>query len=312
MDYNYNYCIISQNKMYDEIHELLVDDDLHVGNESEDREIENIIFKYISNLKCIEFSKTYTNNVDNTNGKNSIFLDDIMFSIYDNTNTDININTNNNNKPIDANTITIYANENITYEIVYIEHKNENKNNECLNHFASISNMNLLPMYRTIALIKTDYSSGINKNCIITKNDIYKIIMHNFYHVGVMVDIDGDNIIEITYSSEYPYKKIGNNFMKYDVVNIFGMNFIVYYDENKNKNKNENASIFCNKDIYCRIFISLLSYEKSKKIWDVSKCLITKIIEIKKNNELFNKINDEIIKLPCENYLSLIAKYIFV
>ena len=289
---SFNYCFIDKNKMYEDIYDILELNDLHMGNVEEDTKIFSEIMNYIDNEIVnghISFSETFSDR--------DKFLDTIIETIAIDGSTGT----------VKADTITIFSDENETYELMYAEHPTKDELHEKLNQFATMTNCNLTPIYGKCIIVKTIHSNNIVKNTIMTKNDLHKVLLTNFYHKGIM--LDGENMTELTYADSMPYKVIGNTFTNYDIVDIFGFKFICYNDNSPNNKENKIASTLLDKPITNRVFIALLSFIKNKKIWNVSINLIKKILEIKSNNEIFKKINNEIFNSPNENYFLILSKY---
>jgi hypothetical protein len=284
----FNYCVIGINKMYEEIYDLLDDNDLHMGIEDENDEIFRQIHKFIEKYS-IFWSETYTDK--------NIMFDDVIHSIA----------KDDSKNKVNANTIILCSNEKYTYEMIYTEYTDNDQNDDNLNHFASFSNLNLTPISGKCAIIKTKHMKNVISNELINSQDIYDIVINNFYHTGVM--IDGDNLLEIQYSGEHPFSKIGNNFQNYTTHDMFGFRFICYFDNVENNKENKISEIMCNKQIKTRTFVCLLGFEKNKKMWNVSNKLINEIVKIKSNEITSEKLNNDVMNSPNENYFLILSKY---
>ncbi len=288
----FNYCIISENKIYTELYDLIENDDLHMGKETDDGIIYTKIKQFIeSETSCpyFKFSEPYTCDKDVSN--------DIIKLISKNGTID-NVSTE---------ITTLFSNEDTTYELIYINYINNGQTDDDVNQFASLTNMNLIPIYKKCAITKVSHINNNINNVMISTEDMLNILINNFYHTGVM--IDGDKLTEINFCGQMPHTKIGNNFQTHEILNILGFSFICYHENCKNNNDNKISTIFCGKNITNRIFVTLLSYEKNKKTWNVTSSLINKIIKIKSDETLLNIFNNNISDLPYDNYFATMSKY---
>lgn len=286
---SFNYCIIPKNNIYEEFHDLLEDNGLYMGSQDDDYEITYKIKKNIKDCSYISYSEKYDDKEKMLDSIiHSIAIDDSMNKVY-------------------ADTVLLFSNEDVTYELMHVQHNKKDEIDVNLNHFATMSNCDMQPIYGKCAIIKTKHMKDKCANDIITTDDVYDIAISNFYHKGIM--IDGEEMTEIEYASDNPLKKIGNNFQNNEIINIFGFNFICYYDNCENNKDNNISSKFCGKLIKKRMFVALLSFMRNKKIWNVTKSLIKKIYDIRLNEQLCNKINNEVANSPNENYFVILSKY---
>ena len=293
---NQNYCLINKNKIYCEIYDELLDEELSMNNIEHNNKIKTYIEKKIINSDYINLSETFvhadpqndinTNINTNTNtNTNSDIISDLIISITS------KINNNN----LQGNTVLLFADSDNMYELFHMEDltKSQPLSDDDLNEFASISNIHLLPIYWGCGIFKTSYSNGTLQGTMVKKQDIAKIFIQNYYHNGVMVGLTGE-LIDLEFTGEDPFKVIGNNFTRSDVTNIMGFNMIPYIETNGEKKLNEFGSKILGKEVYGRIFITILCPTTNKKYWNISSKTILDMLKILDNSQLFDLINKEL------------------
>ena len=273
---NQNYCFVDKNKIYAEIYDELLDEELSMNNKEHNYKIQNYIEKKIIKNNYINFSETFTNN------------DEIISDLI------IKITSNISNDNLQGNTVLLYANENEMYELFHMEDltKPHHDDND-LNEFASISNIHLLPIYWGCGIFKSTYLNGVIKGEIIKKEDIAKIFIQNYYHLGVMIGTNNE-LLEIEFTGEDPFKIIGNNFVQSKIIDVIGFNIISYIEkENINNEYNDLGTKLLGKEIKGRIFIALLCPRTNKKFWNINIKIINNILLILNNKEMTNSIDKE-------------------
>jgi len=267
-----NYCFINKNKIYAEIYDELLEEELSMNNKEHNDKIKNYIEKKIINYD-INLSDFFTN------------TEDIISDLIE------KITLTANNKNLQGNTVLLYANENEMYELFHMEDLRKTYSDDELNELASITNIHLLPIYWGCGVFKTNYSKGILKGDEIKKIDLAKIFIQNYYHIGIIINLD-NKMQEIEFTGEDPFKIIGNNFIQSNVVNIMGFNFCPYIE--KSNIVNNLASKLLGIEIKGRVFISLLCPTTNKKFWNINISTINNIIKILENKNLNELINKEI------------------
>ncbi len=283
-----NYCIIKKNKIYEELYDMVEQEELSMNNPNHEDKIKYLIEKTISNNKEIEFY--YKDNID----INNLFED--LLEILLNHDTQINSQ---------GNTLLLYADLDEMYELVYIEQDNY-FDDSFLNQFASISNSELKTIYNSCGIIKTVYKNNKIKNELITLKDINNLLYYNFYHIGLMVD-DQNNMKELVFSGDMPYNFIGSNFKLVGSFERVGLH-IVIFKEDGNK-KNEMVSKLCEMEIYGRAYITLLNPPNNKKFGNFTKDLFNLLIKLMNNKNTINDIEKEILDDKLINPYLIIKKY---
>jgi hypothetical protein len=268
-----NYCLIEKNKIYGEIYDNLLDEDLSMFNKDHSDSIKYLIEKLIKNSKYISLSE----NIENR--------DDVMPDLIEKITSTIQ------NENLQGNTILLYATINEMYELFHMDDLTSKISEDELNEFGVMSNIHLMPVYWSCGILKSTYYSDKIILSEINKKDIINIIIKNYYHIGVLIDTN-DNLLEIEFTDEEPLRVIGTNFKRLSVYNIIGFNFVVYIDDSAVINKK--ASIILNKEIKGRMFLSLLCPSTQKKLWDIDTKTIENIITVLSNKELNIKIEKEL------------------
>jgi len=255
-----NYSIISPNKLHEEIAELLEDKNLKMINLDNKDLITYHIEMYIKNSNYINYSNTFDD-------PDKLF-DDICKNLLDTNKEELN-------------TIFIYSNEEFVYEMVYFEYvDNKEYDEDDFNQFASISNIQLLPIYHKCAIMKTNIKNGIK--CIdINYKDLAFIVIQNFYNIGLMVNETNEK--EITFTTEHPFNVIGNTFIQTKTITIYNLYFMLYEEKCQSLVVNKKISKFFGEEIKGRCFLIMLSPIYFKKIWDLNKNIFNLIV-----NNLYN------------------------
>ncbi len=271
---NQNYCWVDINKIYMEIYDELLDEDLSMNNKDHNDKIKYYLEKKISNSNYIELSETFSSNND--------IISDLI----------LKITTKVPNDNLQGNTVLMFAGPNEMYELFHMEDLTKPKHpDDELNELASISNIHLLPIYWGCGIFKTVYNGNVLKGSIVTKKDLAKIFIQNYYHIGVMVGTDG-SFLEIEFTGEDPYKVIGNNFIQSQVTNIIGFNVIPWIESTNDHN--DNGSKLLGKNVNGRLFLSLLCPTTNKKFWNINVETIKNILTILNNEQLFKLVDKEL------------------
>lgn len=273
-----NYCYVGKNKIYAEIYDELLEEELSMFKQEHQHTIKDYIKKKINNEKYIGISDTYDMSIGNV-GSDDIISDLILKITKDAGTTDLQ-----------GNTILMFANPNEMYEIFHMENLVKSFSDLELNEFGSISNIQMEPIYWGCGIFKTTYDKGELKGSIITKNDVANLFVQNYYHMGVMIGCDPNNYTEIDFSGEDPYKVIGQNFIQSNVTDVIGFNLMPFVEKDS-KEQNLQASKLFGREIKGRVFVTLLCPQTQKKYWNITMCTIKDIVKILSNNELATRIN---------------------
>lgn len=284
-----NYCIINKNEIYGELHDLVEKEELTMVNPNHEEKIKYLIGDVVKNNKNIEFIDKESNNIND-------FIGEVLELLI----------SKNPQEESQGNTMIVYSDINEMIEVIFIE-KDENFEDCELNEFASISNYDLQPIYNCCALFKTNYKDNKVKNKLITIKDIEKIMYNNFYHIGLLVDCEG-NTKEIVFSGDIPYNFIGSSFKLNENFERLGLHLAIFVEDG---NKiNEIATKICGAETKGRVFITLLNPPFNKKFGNFTKELLDIILKILNNSENVKKIEKEVMDDKMDNAFMIINKYL--
>lgn len=272
-----NYCELKRNKIYAEVYDELLDEELNMNNPSHNDKIKYWMEKKLKSSDFIQISNTFENKQD--------LIEDLILKIDADSN---------NNPNIQGNTLMMYADDNSMYELFYMEDLTKKIPETELNEFGSITNIFLQPVCWTCGIFKSSYGNdGSIYSDIITKSDVIKLYIQNYYHKGVMLNPDG-SMTEIEFTGENPFNTIGNNFTQSNTLDLFGFNLIPWVENSSSTQLNVCASKIMGSEIYSRVFISIVCPNTNKKFWDITPTTINNILKIIDNKEIQNKIQQEI------------------
>ena len=273
-----NYCELKRNKIYAEVYDELLDEELNMNNPAHNDKIKYWMEKKLKSSNFIQISNTFENKQD--------LIEDLILKI------DLDSN---NNPNIQGNTLMMYADDNSMYELFYMEDLTKKIPENELNEFGSITNIFLQPVCWTCGIFKTSYGNdGSIYADTITKTDVIKLYIQNYYHKGVMLNPDG-SMTEIEFTGENPFNTIGNNFTQSNTLDLFGFNLIPWVEKTNSETQlNEKASKIMGSEIYSRVFVSIVCPNTNKKFWDITPTTINNILKIIDNKEIQSKIQQEI------------------
>ena len=272
-----NYCELRKNKIYAEVYDELLDEELNMNNPSHNDKIKYWMEKKLKSSNFIQISNTFENKHD--------LIEDLILKIDDDAN---------NNSNIQGNTLMMYADDNSMYELFYMEDLTKKIPESELNEFGSITNIFLQPVCWTCGIFKSSYGNDGNiYSDTITKSDVIKLYIQNYYHKGVMLNPDG-SMTEIEFTGENPFNIIGNNFTQSNTLDLFSFNLIPWIENLSSTQLNENASKIIGNEIYSRVFFTIVCPNTNKKFWDITPTTIVNIIKIIDNKEIQTKIQHEI------------------
>ena len=283
-----NYCVINKNEIYGELHDLVEKDELTMVNPNHEEKIKYLIGDVVKNNKNIEFIDKESNNIND-------FIGEVL---------ELLISKNPQEDDSQGNTMVVYSDINEMIEVLFIE-KDENFEDCELNEFASISNYDLQPIYNCCALFKTNYKDNKIKNKLITLKDIEKIMYNNFYHVGLLIDCDG-NTKEIIFSGDIPHNFIGSSFKLGENFERLGLHLALFVEEGNRVN--EIATRLCGAETKGRVYITLLNPPFNKKFGNFTKELLDIILKILNNSENVKKIEKEVMDDKMDNAFIIINK----
>jgi hypothetical protein len=287
-----NFSLIKKNNFYGEIQDMLDDEEISMNNKNHNSTVMGKLETMIKKAKFIKISDS----VDNSKK----LLEEIMIAITDE----------NKENTMQGNTIFLYANENYSFQMIYLEDLTKEIGIDKMNEFATITNIELEPIYNDCAIIKIGYSDGKPENQILNINDICEIIINSFYHTGILIEEDG-TMIDIIFSGDNPNKVLGGNFIRDNCYEILGLTIVPYIE--KSDNINTTATKFMNMEIKGRVFITILCPISNKRFWSINKIIVNDVITIFQDNE---KVNNIYIDIEKENKIInpffLIKKYCII
>jgi hypothetical protein len=296
----YNYCLIKKNKLYEELYEILEEDELVMDNYNHSETIKYKIKKLVTSYlnDKIKLSNGYTTNEES--------FENLMLEITQN--TDDNLDDN-----LQGNTLLTYADENSMYEIVFMEDLITEKTETELNQIASISNIELAPIYGNIAIVKTCYEKGKMVSGTIYEEDIVNLIINNFYHKGVMINTDGTTK-EIEFTGDNPNLIIGGNFKQTKPLQLFGLTLVGYNEQGTELN--EKATKIFGDEIKGRFYITTLCPITNKRFWGLTNEILQNLLKLinylngnSEEKEKINKMDKELEDNKLMNPFFLIKKY---
>ena len=276
-----NYILVKTNKIYEELYDLMDEKELSMNNPDHFEMVKFHMEKYINKINYIKTSEKFETPEDRINNIMEYFSTEDV-------------------EHMQGNTLLLYSDDEYMYEVLFLENRKD-QSDENINDFASITNIELHPIYGDCAIIKTGINGKILVNETIERKDLFKIIYNNFFHTGVMVNSNED-IKELTYSGDMPSTIIGNTFGNYEMNEIFGLQFVIYKETNSHKLKNELISKLCKKDIFGRVFVCLLTPIFFKKMCNnklsIMKAITTLLEDNDKTNNIQKELDDDRLKNP--------------
>lgn len=285
---NQNYCEIKKNKIYAEVYDELLDEELSMYNSEHNTKIKLWIEKKILSSPYIKLSEIFTNKED--------IISDIIFKIT----------TDESNDNLQGNTLIMFADDDEMYELFYMEDLTKKHQDIDLNEFGSITNIHLQPVYWGCGIFKTSYSDGNIQGVSINMQDVSNLFVQNYYHMGVMIDVDG-SLTQIEFTGEDPFKVIGTNFTQECIYGVNDFNIVPYIEKSNDKSNdktndktksNEKASCLFGKEIYGRTFVTLLCPTTNRKFWNIKTTTINNLLKVLENSDITN--NKEL--LPDDMY----------
>lgn len=265
-----NYIYVNKNKIYGEIYDELLDEELSMYNNEHNDKIKYYIQNKIKKEKYIEVSEKFNSNDD--------IISDLIIKIT----SDIN------NNNLQGNTILMFADNDCMYELFHMEDLTKKQEDIELNEFGSISNIHMTPIYWGFGIFKSTYKNGILETSIIDLDDLSNIFIQNYYHQGIMIGVN-DELTEIEFTGEDPFRVIGNNFTLSNVTDVLSFNILPYIESNGTIINNI-GSLLLGREIKGRVFISLLCPTTRKKYWNIDVITIKNIINILRNKNLTDLI----------------------
>jgi hypothetical protein len=276
---DFNYCFVSKNKIYDEIREMIEDEELSMSKFDDTDEIIYQIKKIVLGAKYLKIK--YSEEPDSKK-----LLEQIMMDI-----TEENQST-----EMQGNTLLVYCNDNYYFEVIYLENMvNLERDISEINELATISNIETEPILKDCAIIKTGYADGKPVCKEITREDIFEIVVNNFYHTGLLINEDG-TMKEIKYSGDNPLLIMGNTFTKGQIGDVLGITMLPWV-EVKGTKENIVASKILGMGVKGRVFLMTFCPITNKKHWNFTQQIAEDILKILADPEKTKQIYAEIEKL---------------
>ncbi len=290
---DFNYCFVRKNKIYDEIREMIEEEELSMSKFDDTDEI-------IYQIKRIVLGANYLKIKYSEEPDSNKLLEQIMMDI-----------TEENQLPeMQGNTLLVHANDNYYYEVIYLENMvNLDRDIADINELATISNIETEPILKDCAIIKTGYLDGKPVCKEITREDIFEIVVNNFYHTGLLINEDG-SMKEIKYSGDNPLLIIGNTFVKGEIGDVLGITMLPWI-EPKGTKENKVASKILGMEVKGRVFIMTFCPITNKKNWNFTQQIAEDVLKILDNPEKTKQIYAEIEKANKNfNPFYLIKKFV--
>lgn len=294
---SHNYCLVKKNKLYEDLYEILEESELIMDNPNHKSSI-----KY----KIKTLVKSYFNNkisISNTFSTSNESLEDLM----------VEITGNSEDESLQGNTLLMFANNESMYEVVFMEQLGITKSDSDLNQLASISNIELAPIYGNVSIVKSSYVGGKLTNGLVTEDDIINLVTNNFYHGGVMINSDGTTL-ELEFSGDNPNIMIGGNFKQLPPVQMFGLTLVGYNEEGTELNKL--ASELYGKEIKGRLYVATLCPITNNRFCGITLDIVQNLIKLirfsegsPEEKEVIDKINKELEDDKLKNPFFLLKKY---
>ena len=277
-----NYCELKKNTIYAEMYDELLDEELNMNKSEHNDKIKTYLEKKINTSDFIKISDKFSDS--------NIMMEDLILKIESDAP----------NFKLQGNTLLMYADYSSMYELFYMEDLTQSISSiqsSCLNEFGSLSNIFLQPVCWTCGIFKSSYGSdGKIYSDNITKSDVSKLFISNFYHNGVIINQDG-SMLELEFTGEDPYKIIGTNYTQSNTIDLFGFNIVPWVEKIQNPNDtqfNLSASKILGSKTFGRVFFAIVCPNTNKKFWDIKIKTIEDILFVIDNKDIQDKISKEV------------------
>lgn len=272
---NQNFCIIKANKLYQEIYDEITDEELNANKPEYFSQVKRIIENKIMTSNKISLCENYSSN--------ETFINDILENIIHDFE----------NKNLQGDTLLVFCDDTCTYDMIVIQDLSTNQfDNNDLNEFASLVNIEFLPVYWNVAIIKTSYINNEPRLTIINKKDIGNIFINLIYHTGVVIDVDG-TITDIEFTGDDPFLIIGPNFEHFNSFEIVGFTMFPFVEKTKSNKLNEIASKLMGQQIYSRVCFVLLCPTTNKRYFNLTSNTIKNILSVIDDKTIVKNIESD-------------------
>ncbi len=287
---NFNYCLVQTNKIYEQIQDMLDMEEISMNNPNDTSKVIYHLEKIVRNSKFISIKPVLETK--------ELLLEDLFVNITEKVKDQ---------DGFQGNTLMLSANTSHSFEIIYLEDLRKKQTDDKLNELATISNLDMEPIYNDCGIVKVSYETGTHVHKKITLEDICSIVVNCFYHKGVMVSEDG-SMLELDFSGDKPDLTIGNRFKMATPFIIAGLQLVPYIEESQKVNPK--ASELTGVEIKGRVFFAVLSPMGGKKFWNMEIPTINMLLSLVKDKSKLEKIDQELDeKDKSINPFFLVKKY---
>jgi hypothetical protein len=300
---SFSYCLVKKNNLYQTLYAYIEKQKLNMYNPKHYDLIKDYIKRFLDETDYITISDKF--------GASDSLFENLLDSII--TDNNMTLKSYDEDKSIcvnnQGNTLLAYGDSKKAYEIVYNEFfndKNAEKLLEVANEFASITNVELAPIYGSCGILKTVYNSKLQLSSI-TKTDIYELLINIFYHNGVLINTDG-TMTDLVFSGEDPCYMIGSSFKMTDTIQLLGLTWAIFVEKDS-KIDNTIVSEFMSKPVKGRAFITVLCPITNKKFNNITLNEFKDILELLKDKNKVDSINKDYMENINLNPFFLINKY---
>ncbi len=287
---DFNYCLVKTNKIYADIQDMLDLEEISMNNPGHNSKVQYHLEKLVRASKFIEVKPVFENK-DN-------MLEQLFVDITDKIKEQ---------DGFQGNTLLLLANTSNSYEVIYMEDLRKKQTDDNLNELATISNLDMEPIFNDCGIVKVSYETGTHIHKKITLKDIESIVYNCFYHKGVIVSEDG-SMQELDFSGDKPDITLGNTFKMATPFFIAGLQLVPYIE--LGKNINQKATDLIGIEIKGRVFFAVLSPMGGKRFWNMEIPTLNMLLSLAKDNDKLSKIDQELDeKNKACNPFFLIKKY---
>lgn len=284
---NMNHCTIPVNKIHELLFDVLEDAELCMDRLADEHDINKII-KSLFSKSAITSSISY-----NTSEENYIAMTHKIANSMDTPLLD------DENPKLFFDTCYLEMNDDYTYELVF---NDTSGTDDTLNHFATITNNDQIPIYNTCCVVKC------NNNKVpqtVTVDDVVNIYINMYYHKGLMLRQNGEKI-EMTFSGTQVEPFLKSGFKQTDSIFMCGLNLVIYCDEDDGMN--ENATKLFEQEMKGNVFIAMLCPISGKYFANFTEKTFNTLSEIVKNGYR-TVVEENVMEIAGNNPFLVIEKY---
>ena len=187
---------------------------------------------------------------------------------------------------LEVETILLFSNQHFMYEVIYLKNSQDDPNDLC-----TITNNNLQPINGVAYITKTAFKSGVYTHEIMSNSDILYIIMASFYHVGLMIEPNG-NVTELEFVNSMPFDVIGNTFKLTHKLEPFQLGVALFTEDSNDENPLASKIV---ENLKGRVFVCLLSPVEHQRYWHMNSETLTKLLAVFNDKVRCSEIEDKIL-----------------